>query len=126
MPLMFNLVDLIEGGLGPAAALYMPDDFYVPRKFIARYPDAVAFVLIKGQTPVRLHPVYFNKEENLFLLDSRKNSTMNLVGLAYGDGMRKVLAYLTDEKQRAELEPEFLGPFVSGSLRARLPRKKVA
>ena len=120
-PLMFN-VSNGEGGLGTAAALYMRTDFYVPVKFTKRYPDAVAFVLLKTESTLR--PVYFNAGLNLYLLDSKSDSHRNLVGLTWGGDMRNVLQYLSDEKRREQLEPVYLGPFVSNALKARLPHKR--
>jgi len=123
MPLMFNMQDREDGGIGIAAALYMRHDFYVPRKFADRFPDAVAFVLVKSEGT--LHPVYYNERYNLFLLDSKTDAHRNLIGLIWGGSMQSVFAYLTDEKRREELEPMVIGPYVSESLKARLPRRKV-
>ena len=106
MPLMFNLNE--NGKLGDAAAVYLPDDLYVPRRWMLRYPRAIAFVLVKTDTR-RLHP--FEDVEGL-------------VGMVWDADQENVRAYLTDEERRRELEPMYQGSWVSESRHARLLRQE--
>jgi len=100
MPLMFNIDD--NSRLGDAAALYRPGDFYVPMRFFLDFPQAIAFVMLKTD-PRKLRPIFSVREAE---------------ALACPNDKEKVVAYLTDEQQRRELEPSYIGTWVSEALRA--------
>jgi hypothetical protein len=103
MPYMTNLD--AEGRLGDAAAIYTPDDLYVPRKFVNRFPAAVAFVYVKTKPGV-------------LRLISDVNEALDLVWPADRENVR---LYLTRPDERRRLEPPYIGPFVSEASKARLP-----
>jgi hypothetical protein len=113
MPLMVNIRGWLQGSfndslLGSAAAYYLPDDLYVPRRFVERYPTAIAFVYVKG-TPGKLYPVYTVQEA---------------VDRVWRGDKENVRLYLTDHEARERLEPTYIGPFVAEARHARLPPRK--
>ena len=105
-PLMVNIRENGDDSrLGDAAAYYQPDDFYLPSKWVARYPKAIAFLYVKT-LPNKVTPIY--EVEN------------DAVVRVWGGDKENVRRYLTDHVETQM----YIGPFVSEVSKVRLPPRR--
>lgn len=101
---MVNLFDpSVVSMMGDAAAILLPGDFYLGIGVAVR-SDAPAFLFLKSD-PKHVRPL---------------RSVDEAVAAVWPKDRDRVRAYLTDPKRRFALEPEVLGSWVSGAIKAEL------